>query len=353
VVDAGIVECIEDRICPQPVQYSDLIMLKTSARLLRLLWLLQSRRYWSGAELSERIEVDTRTVRRDIDRLRELGYAVEASPGLGGGYQLKAGSSLPPVLLDDEEAVTVAVAVRAAASSIGKMEEAAVRLLAKLDQLLPLRLRKRASALHSVTISLARPEAAPSIDVLTQIACACRDHLKLRVNYRDRAGNVTSRWVEPMRLAHTGRLWYLVAWDGERKDWRTFRMDRVQRLASTGPQFTPREFPGDIAAYVSRSITQVPYRYRMRIKLKGSMAELARRIPSWCGVLEMLDEENCTLSTGADSIEALAAQVILTGADFDILEAPECLAELREIAARLERAARPTTHRAGLNAELT
>jgi predicted DNA-binding transcriptional regulator YafY len=315
-------------------------MLKTSARLLRLLWLLQSRRYWSGAELSERVEVDARTIRRDIDRLRELGYVVEASPGLGGGYQLKPGSSLPPVLLDDEEAVTVAVAVRAGASSIGKMEEAAVRLLAKLDQLLPSRLRKRASALHSVTLSLARPETAPSIDVLTQIACACRDRLKLRIHYRDRAANVTSRVVEPLRLAHTGRLWYLVAWDSQRKDWRTFRIDRVQRLTSTGQQFTPRDFPGDIAAYVSRSIRQVQYRYRMRIKLKGSVEELAERIPSWCGVLEVLDEESSALSTGADSIEALAAQVVLTGADFEILEPPECVAELREIAARLERATR-------------
>ncbi len=320
-------------------------MLKTSARLLRLLWLLQSRRYWSGAELSERVEVDARTVRRDIDRLRELGYVVEASPGLGGGYQLKAGTSLPPVLLDDEEAVTVAVAVRAAASSIGRMEEAAVRLLAKLDQLLPLRLRKRASALHSVTISLARPQHAPSIGVLTEIACACRDHLRLHIDYRDRAGNVTSRAVEPMRLVHTGRLWYLVAWDSQRNDWRTFRMDRVQRLGSSGPRFTPRDFPGDIAAYVSRSITQVPYRLRMRIKLRGSLTELAGRIPSWCGVLEVLDEESCALSTGADSIEALAAQIVLTGADFDILEAPEGVTELRAIGARLERATRPAVLR--------
>jgi predicted DNA-binding transcriptional regulator YafY len=208
--------------------------------------------------------------------------------------------------------------------------------------LLPLRLRKRASALHSVTISLARPESAPSIEILTQIACACRDHLKLRLNYRDRAANVTSRAVEPLRLVHTGRLWYLVAWDCQRKDWRTFRIDRVQRLAATGPQFTPRDFPGDIAAYVSRSIRQVPYRYRMRIRLKGPAAEVARRIPGWCGVLEMLDDESCTLSTGADSIEALAAQVVLAGTDFDILEAPDCLAELREIAARLERATRVT-----------
>jgi predicted DNA-binding transcriptional regulator YafY len=315
-------------------------MLKTSARLLRLLWLLQSRRYWSGAELSERVEVDARTIRRDIDRLRELGYAVEASPGLGGGYQLKAGSSLPPVLLDDEEAVAVAVAVRAAASSIGRMEETAVRLLAKLDQLLPSRLRKRASALHSVTISLSHLKTAPPIEVLTQIAAACRDHLKLRINYRDRAGNVTSRGIEPMRLVHTGRLWYLVAWDSQRNDWRTFRMDRVERLASSGPHFTPREFPGDIAAYVSSSIRQVPYRHRMRIKLKGSPAELAKQIPSWCGVLEALDEESCTLSTGADSIEALAAQVILVGTDFDILDGHELAAELRKVAERLERATR-------------
>jgi predicted DNA-binding transcriptional regulator YafY len=315
-------------------------MLKTSARLLRLLWLLQSRRYWSGAELSERVEVDARTVRRDIDRLRELGYAVEASPGLGGGYQLKAGSALPPVLLDDEEAVTVAVAVRAAASSIGRMEETAIGLLAKLDQLLPLRLRRRASALHSVTLSLAHAERAPPIDVLTQVACACRDRLKLRIHYRDRGGNVTVRTLEPIRLVHTGRLWYLVAWDPAREDWRTFRMDRVQRIASSGPKFMPREFPGDIAAYVARSITQVPYRYRMRIRLQGTVAELARRIPGWCGVLEVLDEGSCTLTTGADSIEALAAQVVLTGADFEILGTPEIAAGLREIAARLERATR-------------
>jgi predicted DNA-binding transcriptional regulator YafY len=146
--------------------------------------------------------------------------------------------------------------------------------------------------------------------------------------------------VEPIRLAHTGRLWYLVAWDSQRQDWRTFRIDRVQRLTASGPQFRPREFPGDIAAYVSRSIRQVPYRYRMRIRLQGSVTELAKRIPSWCGVLEALDEDSCALSTGADSIEALAAQVVLAGGDFAVLEAPEAIAELREIAVRFERAMR-------------
>jgi predicted DNA-binding transcriptional regulator YafY len=313
-------------------------MLKTSARLLRLLSVLQSRQHWSGSELSERVGVDARTIRRDIDRLRELGYAVEASPGLGGGYQLKPGSLLPPVLLNDDEAVAVAVAVRAAAGSIGRMEETAAGLLAKLDQLLPARLRRRASALHSVTVSLTSSRALPSIEILTRIATACRDHLKLRLNYRDRAGNATTRTVEPLRLAHTGHLWYLVAWDAQRADWRTFRTDRIQRLVSAGPHFAPREFPGDVAEFVSRSMTQVPYRYRLRLRLQGSAAELVKRIPSWCGVLEALDDTSCTLSTGADSVEGLAAQVVLIGCDFEILDSHEWVPELRKIAERLYRA---------------
>ena len=313
-------------------------MLKTSARLLRLLSVLQSRQHWSGNELSERVGVDARTIRRDVDRLRELGYAVEASPGLGGGYQLKPGSLLPPVLLNDDEAVAVAVAVRAAAGSIGRMEETAAGLLAKLDQLLPARLRRRASALHSVTVSLTSSRALPSIEILTRIATACRDHLKLRLNYRDRAGNATTRTVEPLRLAHTGHLWYLVAWDAQRADWRTFRTDRIQRLVSAGPHFAPREFPGDVAEFVSRSMTQVPYRYRLRLRLQGSAAELVKRIPSWCGVLEALDDTSCTLSTGADSVEGLAAQVVLIGCDFEILDSHEWVPELRKIAERLYRA---------------
>jgi predicted DNA-binding transcriptional regulator YafY len=315
-------------------------MLKTSARLLRLLSVLQTRQHWPGGELSARVGVDARTIRRDIGRLRELGYAVAASPGLGGGYQLKPGSLLPPVLLDDDEAVAVAVAIRAAAGSVARMDETAIGLLAKLDQLLPARLRKRASALHSVTVSLASSHALPSIEVLTRIATACRDRLKLRLSYRDRAGNTTARTVEPLRLAHTGRLWYLVAWDAQRADWRTFRMDRIQRLMSAGPHFAPREFPGDVGEFVARSMRQVPYRYRVQLRLEGSAAELVKRIPSWCGVLEALDDAHCTLSTGADSIEVLAAQLVMLGTDFEILGAPELAPELRRIAARLERATR-------------
>ncbi|HWZ64911.1 MAG TPA: YafY family protein [Steroidobacteraceae bacterium] len=315
-------------------------MLKTSARLLRLLSVLQSRQHWPGGELRERVGVDARTIRRDIGRLRELGYAVAASPGLGGGYRLKPGSLLPPVLLDDDEAVAVAVAIRAAAGSVARMDETAIGLLAKLDQLLPARLRKRASALHSVTVSLASTHALPSIEVLTRIASACRDRLKLRLSYRDRAGNTTARTVEPLRLAHTGRLWYLVAWDAQRADWRTFRMDRIQRLMSSGPHFAPREFPGDVGEFVARSMRQVAYRYRVQLRLEGSAAELVKRIPGWCGVLEALDDAHCTLTTGADSIEVLAAQLVMLGTDFEIIGAPDLAPELRRIAARLERATR-------------
>jgi predicted DNA-binding transcriptional regulator YafY len=310
---------------------------KTSGRLLRLLWLLQSRPSWSGRELSSRVEVDARTIRRDIDRLRELGYAVHATSGSGGGYRLRAGSSMPPVLLDDEEAVAVAVAIRAAAASVGSMEQTAVSLLAKLDQLLPARLRKRATALHSVTLSLARREAPVAIDVLTRVAAACRDRMRMRLSYRDRGGNPTVRAVEPLRLAHTGSHWYLVAWDLQREDWRTFRMDRVERVSATGSRFAPREFPGDVAAYVARSMSSVVYRYRMRLKIAGSLETLEKRIPKWCGVLEVLDEGNCVLSVGADSIEALVAMLALTGSEFEVVESPAFAGDVRQVVERIGR----------------
>jgi predicted DNA-binding transcriptional regulator YafY len=315
-------------------------MLQTSARLLRLLSLLQQRRHWSGQDLAERLEVDARTLRRDVDKLRELGYPVHASAGVGGGYQLGAGSSVPPVLLNDDEAVAMAFALRAAAGSVGRMEETSIGLLAKLDQVMPPRLRKRASALHSVTLSLATAQSAPPVDVLTGIASACRDHIRVKLNYKDRDGKGSSRTIEPLKLVHTGHRWYLVAWDTQRDDWRTFRVDRIERLVSTGPQFLPRKFPGDIAEYVSQAMRHVAYRYRVRLKLRGSLEILSKRVPGWCGQLEAAGEESCTLSTGADSLETLAAMMLMTGADFEILDAPELLPQLRTIAERLSRATR-------------
>lgn len=311
-------------------------MLPTSARLLRLLSLLQTRRYWSGEELGQRLEVGVRTVRRDVDRLRELGYPVQASSGVGGGYQLGAGADLPPVLLDDEEAVAVAVALRAAASSVGRIEETAMRLLAKLDQLLPARLRRRASALHSVTLSLGSSESLPDADALARAAAACRDRQCLRFAYRDHGGKASERTVEPLRLVNFGRRWYLVGWDRQRSDWRTFRVDRVQAPIALGERFTAREPPQqDLAAYVARAISYTPFEYQVKLRLRGSAENLADRVPAWCGVLEAVDTRSCILSTGADSVEALVAQIAVAGAEFELIEPLDLAPALRRVVERL------------------
>jgi predicted DNA-binding transcriptional regulator YafY len=316
-------------------------MYETSARLLRLLSLLQARREWSGRDLASRLEVDVRTVRRDVDRLRELGYTVRASAGVGGGYQFGAGASMPPLLLDDDEAVAVTVALRGTASSALRLEETAMRVLAKIDQILPPRLRPRLSALHAVTVSVERAAEPVDPDVLTTVAVACRDNEQLRFRYRDRGGQATARVVEPLRLAHTGRRWYLVAWDTVRADWRTFRMDRIQPGLATGKRFRPREPPeGDVAAYVLKSISYAPYRFQARLALAGSAATLAERIPPWIGVLEAVDERHCVLSTAGDSVEILVAHMVMAGVDFELIEPSELAPRVREIAARLDRATR-------------
>jgi predicted DNA-binding transcriptional regulator YafY len=314
-------------------------MLKASARALRLLSMLQVRREWSGEELSARLAVDVRTIRRDVDRLRELGYVIDASAGRGGGYRLGPGTITPPLLLDDDEAVAVAVALGAAAGNATDADDVALRVLAKLDQLLPRRLRRRLSALPAVTVSLVNPRSVVSLSLLAAIAASCRDHLQLRFSYRDNRGTVTGRTVEPMRLVHTGRRWYLAAWDVERRDWRTFRVDRVQpqpRLAQ-GVRFVPRQPPEDFATLVSRSIAAYPYRYRARLRVKGSAAEIRTRIPPWLGVLEAVDDDHCILTTGGDTYETIAAMIVQAGVDFTLLEPLELGQAIRDVGARLLR----------------
>jgi len=238
-------------------------VLETSARLLRLLSLLQSRRDWTGAELAGRLGIGLRTVRRDIDRLRDLGYPVDATPGVAGGYRLGVGAALPPLLLDDDEAVAVAISLHMATTgSVAGLEESSLRALTKLQQMLPSRLRHRVTAFHATTIPLTGPGSrADQVDpeVLTAVAAACRDQRRLRLRYPGRAG-VTTRDVEPHRLVHTPRRWYLLAWDVDRGDWRTFRVDRIQGpVGPPGARFTPRQLPSDdVAAFVSHSISSAP-----------------------------------------------------------------------------------------------
>ena len=220
-------------------------MTTTSSRLLDLLALLQARRGWSGAELADRLEVSRRTIRRDVDRLRELGYPVESLAGPAGGYRLRAGTAMPPLLLDDEEAIAIAVGLSTAArASVTGIEETAVRALVKLEQVLPAHLRRRVRALGSATVAL--PVGGPTVDPqhLTVIAAACRDSERLRFAYRSREGANSRREVEPHSLVNVGRRWYLVAWDRQREDWRTFRVDRLARPAPSGARFTPRSAAG-------------------------------------------------------------------------------------------------------------
>src|SRR5712691_12421317 len=232
-------------------------MANTSSRTLRLLSLLQTHRFWPGDELADRLQISPRTLRRDIDRLRELGYPVDAQRGVDGGYQLAAGAVLPPLVLDDEEAVALAIGLRTAAQgAVVGIEEASVRALAKVVQVMPPRLRRRVDALRSAT-EQAVWAAGPTIDagLLTAVAQACRDEERLRFSYTVQSGEQTARHVEPHRLVSLGRRWYLVAFDLTRQDWRSFRVDRLDSPRSTSMRFSPRELPAsDAVAFVRRGI---------------------------------------------------------------------------------------------------
>jgi predicted DNA-binding transcriptional regulator YafY len=312
-------------------------MVRTAGRVLRLLAMLQGRRTWTGLELSERLGVDARTIRRDVDRLRELGYVIHASAGPGGGYRLGAGNATPPLLLEDDEAVAVAVALSAAAGSVAGIQELALQVLVKLDQLMPGRLRHRLRALQDVTVPLAG--ALPKLDpgVLTAIASACQDRESLRFTYRNRRGDVTERSVEPVGLVHTGRVWYLAAWDLERDDWRTFRVDRVdaQVPLGRGARFLPRTPPEDLATFVKRSIASSEYRFVVRLRLEGSAAQVSACVPRWIGALEPIDDSSCLLTIGADTYEWIAASIAHIGMDFTLLEPAEVIEPVRAIALRL------------------
>jgi predicted DNA-binding transcriptional regulator YafY len=315
--------------------------LETSARLLKLLSLLQTPRDWTGADLAERLEVSPRTVRNDVERLRNLGYPVHATRGSTGGYRLGAGAALPPLLLDDEEAVAVAIGLRTAAGgTIAGVEETSLRALAKLEQVLPSRLRRRVNALQSYTVPVPRDDPGPrvSADVLTVLTAACRDHERLRFDYRAHDGTAGRRDVEPYRLVNWGRRWYLVAWDTGRADWRTFRVDRIEPRTPTGPRFTPRDLPGDVTDRVRRGVSAAAWRHRATVTVHAPAAQVAERINPAVGEVEAVDEHTCRLRTGADSLDTLAVHLGLLGVDFTVTDPPELVETLRTLAARYSRA---------------
>jgi predicted DNA-binding transcriptional regulator YafY len=315
-------------------------MWDTSARLLRLLSLLEVRGDWSGPDLAARLEVDVRTVRRDIGRLRSLGYPVHSTPGAAGGYRLAPGADLPPLLLDDDEAVAVAVGLRTAAGgTVAGIEESSQRALAKLERVLPARLRGRVTALSAATVPLTGPRPTVDADDLSAIAGACRDHETLRFDYRGNDGRPSRRTVEPLRLVHTGRLWYLVAWDADRRDWRTFRVDRIEGRPIPVARFTPRPPPAeDIAAFVSRGTAVAAYPVHARVTVHAPLDAVAERISPSAGLLEATSDGSCVLRTGARTLSDLAYHLVTMDLEFTVDDPPELADHLLAIARRLERA---------------
>jgi predicted DNA-binding transcriptional regulator YafY len=314
-------------------------MLETSARLLRLLSLLQARPDWAGADLARRLQITPRTVRRDVARLRDLGYPVHATTGIAGGYRLGAGAALPPLLLDDDEAVAVAVSLRTAASqTVAGIAETSLRALAKLEQVLPARLRERTMAIQQATVAL--PRTAPTVDpgLLTTLARASRDRHSLAFSYRAAAGERSQRRIEPYRLVHTGYRWYLVARDTGRDAWRTFRVDRIEPPVTAGARFTRRD-PPDAAGLVARAVTTAPYRYQARVLVHAPAAVAAEQVTPTVGILEPAGPDRCLLTTGSDSLDAIAFHLAELGAEVTILEPPELIARARELSGWLRRAA--------------
>lgn len=315
-------------------------MAKTTGRVLQLLGLLQSRRVWSGEELAERLGVTTRSVRRDVERLRDLGYPVHASKGSGGGYRLGAGGALPPLLLDPDEAVAVAVSLRlAAGGTVAGVGEAALRALSKLDQVLPSRLRSQVAAVHDATVTLTR-EPAESVepDLLMTLARACRDHEHVTADYVDRAGRATQRRLEPYQLVTTGRRWYLMAYDRDRQDWRSLRLDRMSAVRAAGSLFTPRDAP-DAVTFVGRSITASPYRFVAKVRYFASYDVVAQHFSAGSATVEPDGPDACVVTAGADDAERIAIYLAMVGANFEVLEPAEVADAVAVVAERLRRAA--------------
>jgi predicted DNA-binding transcriptional regulator YafY len=318
-------------------------MSSTSSRTLQLLSLLQNHRYWPGAELADRLDVSVRTLRRDIDRLRELGYPVDAQRGVDGGYQLAAGAALPPLLLDDDEAVALAVGLQTAVQSgtIAGIAESSARALTKVVQVMPPRLRPRVDALCSMTVPALWSGTAAGVDprIVTLIAQLCRDNEGLGFIYTAAGGERTTRTVEPHRLVLLGRRWYLVAYDVDRHDWRSFRLDRLGEPYGSGARFHPRRLPTeDAAEFVRGGIDNLPASHHVEVLVHAPAAVVTDRIGRW-GTVEDLGEGQCVLRMTSDSLDWPAMALGAVGAEFEVISPPELLSYIRDWAERFNRAA--------------
>jgi predicted DNA-binding transcriptional regulator YafY len=309
----------------------------TPGRLLRLLSLLSSRSWWSGQDLAERLEVTERTLRRDVTRLRGLGYPIDGTTGPYGGYRLGAAGHLPPLLLDDDEAVAVAVALRGASGGGATgLEASALSALTKLDQVLPARLRERVAALRTVTVALRRSELPPvDLDVLVPVAIACRRPERLRFTYRREDGETTDRHVEPFRVVYTDRRWYLVAFDRDRDDWRTFRVDRISEPSPTGIPFEHSD-PPDAAALVAHGVALAVYPIHARIRLHVGLEQAERLVPPTVGVLEP-GTATTTIATIGGEADWIAEHVAGLPCRAEVIEPDEVRGELRRLGERLVR----------------
>ena len=318
-------------------------MADTSSRMLRLLSLLQTHRHWGGDELAERLAVSARTLRRDVERLRRLGYPVRAERGLGGGYQLAAGASLPPLVLDDDEAVALAVGLQTASrAGIEGLAESSVRALAKVVQVMPTRLRHRVEAITSMSSDFPWRTAGPSAsaDTLSTMAIACRDTERVRFDYTSAQGRQTSRYAEPHRLVPLGRRWYVVAYDLERHDWRSFRLDRLSEPVSTREPFRPREIPAQgAAAFVREGLGQRARPFEVVAVVDAPEGQVRERIGPWA-TIEPMDGQRCRVTVAAEAAEWAAMALGAAGAPFTL----ESSGPVRDVLADWARRFTDATH---------
>ncbi|MEO8900741.1 MAG: YafY family protein [Polyangiaceae bacterium] len=315
-------------------------MLQASARLLRLLTLLQARPSWAGAELAERLEVTPRTLRRDVERLRSLGYPIDGTTGVAGGYKLGSGASLPPLSLDEDEATAVFVGLHAAGGTgVTGAGTSAMRALAKLERVLPARLRKNLHTLRGSVLELSDRSPRLSLANVSSLAGACRERIVTRIVYTTRNGVETERRVEPFRLVRVGPLWYLVAWDPYKQEWRTFRLDRMASVERQNERFKARPPPGnDLVEYITRSLSASSHAHHAKVLLRAPIEDIRPRVGPHDGLFVRVSDSTCTLELAAPTLDILAARILWLGVDFEIISTDAFRRYLATLAERLGRA---------------